>query len=237
MHHWFDFNSSLTPFIIIEELCRIALKRHLFVNLDYTVYMKTSTLSPILLFICVLVGSIIWFGFLRTTEELVLPIQNETATTTQPQSILTFEDCVQAGYLVVENVRRQCSTPDGRTFAEEVQEKITYTNASADDIVVELPFPGAVTGKEFTVVGKARGPWFFEASFPVGVFTQGGVLIASGVAQAEGEWMTENFVPFKVTITIPQNFIGEAVLVLRKDNPSGLPENDASISFPITIEY
>ena len=184
----------------------------------------------------ILAGTIIWFEFFRSTEEQVTPIQNDIATTT-PQPILTFEDCVEAGYPVVENVRRQCSTQDGRTFAEEVQEKITYSNASADDIAVELPFPGAVTGKEFTVVGKARGPWFFEASFPVGVFTQGGVLIASGVAQAEGEWMTENFVPFKATITVPQSFSGEAVLVLRKDNPSGLPENDASISFPITIEY
>src|SRR3989338_277583 len=74
---------------------------------------------------------------------------------------------------------------------------ITYTNSSDNLIKVELPFPGAVVGKEFSVIGEARGPWFFEASFP----------------------------------------IGEVTLVLKKDNPSGLPEHDASISFQINVEY
>ena len=81
--------------------------------------MKTKTLSLALLML-ILAGTIIWFEFFRSTEEQVTPIQNDIATTT-PQPILTFEDCVEAGYPVVENVRRQCSTQDGRTFAEEVR--------------------------------------------------------------------------------------------------------------------
>ena len=116
-------------------------------------------------------------------------------------------------------------------------DQITYINASANLIVVELPFPGAVTGKEFSVIGKARGFWFFEASFPMELLDKDGKIIATGYSQAEGEWMTEDFVSFRGEIKVPESYIGPATLVLKKDNASGLPEHDASISFPITVEY
>ncbi|MBP6884132.1 MAG: hypothetical protein KBC06_02780 [Candidatus Pacebacteria bacterium] len=115
--------------------------------------------------------------------------------------------------------------------------QITYNNASTDLITVELPFPDAVTGKEFSVIGKARGTWFFEGSFPFQVLDKNGKVLVSSFATAEGEWMTENFVPFKATVKVPDSYIGPATLVIQKDNASGLPEHDASISFPITIEY
>ncbi len=113
----------------------------------------------------------------------------------------------------------------------------TYVNATKDNIVVNLPFPGAVTGKEFSVIGKARGTWFFEASFPIELLDKDGKVLWAGPAQAQGVWMTEDFVPFRVDITVTQSYIGKATLILRKDNPSGDPVRDASISFPITVEY
>lgn len=115
--------------------------------------------------------------------------------------------------------------------------EISYENSSADLIQIELPFPGAVTGKSFTVTGKARGTWFFEASFPVLVLDKDGKELAAVPAQAQSDWMTTEFVPFKSDIKVPDSYIGPATLVLKKDNPSGLPEHDASISFPFTIEY
>jgi hypothetical protein len=151
--------------------------------------------------------------------------------------VMSFETCMAAGYPVMESHPRQCKTPAGLTYAEEIPQQPTYSNASADLITVETPFPGAVTGKEFSVIGEARGTWFFEASFPVELIDKDGKTLAIAVAQAQGEWMTEEFVPFKATIKAPDSYIGPATLVLHKDNPSGLPEHDASISFPITVEY
>lgn len=117
-------------------------------------------------------------------------------------------------------------------------EIIKYTNtASKENIIVDLPFPGAVTGKVFSVIGKARGSWYFEASFPVKVLDAKGDMLAQGVAQAQSDWMTADFVPFKADIKIPDTYIGKARLVLEKDNPSGLKENNASMSFDFTIEY
>ena len=178
----------------------------------------------IIFIILVLVVVALWFGFFRT-KKVVAPV------------VLSFESCVSAGFPVMESYPRQCRTSDGKTYAEELAQNITYSNSSADLIVVDLPFPGAVTGKEFTVAGKARGTWYFEASFPVQVLDKNGKVLVAIPAQAKGDWMTENFVPFEVKVKVPQNYIGPATLVLRKDNPSGLPEKEAYISFPITIEY
>ncbi len=152
--------------------------------------------------------------------------------------VLSFADCVAAGYPIMESYPRQCRTPDGRTYVEELPPPTpTYINASADLIVVENPTPGSVTGKEFSVVGEARGTWYFEASFPIEVRDANGNVIASGHAEAQSDWMTESFVPFSASISVPESFIGEAVLVLMNDNPSGLPEKNRSVSFPFTIEY
>lgn len=114
----------------------------------------------------------------------------------------------------------------------------TYHNASSDLIQVELPFPNAVVGKEFSAIGKARGTWYFEASFPVRVLDKDGTQIAVGLAApVNGEWMTTEFVDFKADLVVPDSYIGPATLVLEKDNPSGEADKDASVSFPFTIEY
>jgi hypothetical protein len=49
--------------------------------------------------------------------------------------------------------------------------------------------------------------------------------------------MTTEFVPYKAEVVLPESYIGEATLVLKKDNPSGMAENDASAEFNITVEY
>ena len=173
---------------------------------------------------------------------LLMANSKPAASNTPTPTVLSFADCEAAGYPVMESNPRQCKTPDGRTYAEEptpaqVAAQITYSNASANDVVVTNPTPGAVTGKTFTVTGKARGTWYFEASFPVRVLDANGKVLATGIAQAQGDWMTTEFVPFKVNITVPNSYMGKATLVLQKDNPSGLPEKEASVSFPFTIEY
>lgn len=102
-------------------------------------------------------------------------------------------------------------------------------------VVVDAPKSGANVPKTFTVTGKAPGPWYFEASFPIEVRSATGTVIATGIATALSDWMTVEDVPFKADFTI-SGYTGAATLVLVRDNPSGLPENDASVSMPIMIQ-
>jgi hypothetical protein len=118
-----------------------------------------------------------------------------------------------------------------------VPQPVVYVHASEDLITVVRPLPGAVVGRTFQLSGKAKGSWYFEGSFPLVVTDVHGAVLAKGVATAQGDWMTEQLVPFTANIKIPGTYIGPATLLLKKDNPSGLTEQDASAAFPIQISY
>ncbi len=109
-----------------------------------------------------------------------------------------------------------------------------WQNADEDMIKLDLVKPGVTVLPKFIVSGEARGPWFFEASFPVEVLDKDGNNIAQGIAQAQGEWMTEEFVPFRAEVNVG-DYSGPATLVLHKDNPSGMADKDASLSVPIEV--
>lgn len=137
-----------------------------------------------------------------------------------------------AGVLYFANQSVPTPSDEGTSQAAEA----TYANASADLIVVGSPAPGAAVPRTIAVSGQARGYWFFEASFPVTVTDADGNVLLETFIEAGDEWMTEEFVPFAKDIVVPGTYTGEAVLILKKDNPSGLPENDGSVSIPINIQ-
>lgn len=103
----------------------------------------------------------------------------------------------------------------------------------ADLIQVDAPVANAVVSSPLTITGKARGTWYFEASFPVRLLDANGGELAVVPAQAQGDWMTENFVPFKATLAFGESTTKTGTLILQNDNPSGLPENSKEIQIPV----
>lgn len=103
----------------------------------------------------------------------------------------------------------------------------------ADLIRLETPRPNETISSPLTIKGQARGSWFFEASFPIFLYDGNGQKIATAIAQAKADWMTEDFVPFEATLKVPVADTAAGVLVFKKDNPSGLPENDDELRMPI----
>ncbi len=102
-----------------------------------------------------------------------------------------------------------------------------------ENIHVSSPLPNATITSPLIVRGEAKGTWYFEASFPVRVLDANGKTLGVIPAQAQADWMTTNFVPFEATVSFERPLTKEGTLVLVKDNPSGLPQNEASISIPI----
>ncbi|MFA4936917.1 MAG: Gmad2 immunoglobulin-like domain-containing protein [Patescibacteria group bacterium] len=100
-------------------------------------------------------------------------------------------------------------------------------------IKVVKPQKQQLVASPLQVTGEARGTWFFEASFPIRLLDDQGNILAQGIAQAQSDWMTENFVPFVASLTFTKPSSDAGVLVLQKDNPSGLPEYDAQINIPV----
>ncbi len=101
----------------------------------------------------------------------------------------------------------------------------------ANTIVVASLSPGDTVTSPLVVTGEAAG-WYFEASFPVRLLDSDGNEIAVTPAQAQGDWMTADFVPFQATLTFT-TASQTGMLVLQKDNPSGEPQNDASLWIPV----
>ena len=115
----------------------------------------------------------------------------------------------------------------------------TTTPASLDDLItVTSPLPNSsISSTTITVTGKARGNWYFEASFPIEVFgdpAEG--LLGNGIGQAQGDWMTTDYVLFtaKVTILPTIQTPGETIhIILKNDNPSGDPAKQKSLDIPV----
>lgn len=105
-----------------------------------------------------------------------------------------------------------------------------------DLITVATPRVGDTVKSPLTITGKARGYWFFEASFPIRIYDGFGKELGVAVAQAQDEWMTTEFVPFKAVLEFRMSSTETGILVLEKDNPSGLPENADELRFPIKFK-
>ena len=128
---------------------------------------------------------------------------------------------------------KETDTTSNETETTSNETETTSKEPAEDRIKVTKPLPNQVIENPLIIEGEARGTWFFEASFPVKLLDANGNVIASHFAQAQSDWMTENFVAFKAQIEFEKPSTDTGVLVLEKDNPSGLPENDAKIEIPV----
>lgn len=173
-----------------------------------------------------------------------LSINNRNTT----ESINNYNQCVAAGYAILETYPEQCKTSDGRTFVRDISSEVRpientvtkkneYTSTKGVKIIVDTPANNTLVAIPFVVSGQVPGNWSFEASFPVEMIDKDGNLLNKTPAQLTGDWMTDKLVPFSVTISsVKKTYSGAIKLILRKDNPSGLVENDDSVVINLTLE-
>lgn len=102
-----------------------------------------------------------------------------------------------------------------------------------DRIRLDSPLPEQIVRSPLEIRGQARGTWFFEASFPVKLLDAEGHELGNTHAQAQGEWMTQAFVPYRATIAFARPSSDHGTLVLEKDNPSGMPEQAEQLRVPV----
>lgn len=110
-------------------------------------------------------------------------------------------------------------------------------NCRSDKIYLESPLPGDDIDSPLQIHGHAQGTWFFEGDFPIFLLDSNDQIIATKFATAQKDWMTDKFVPFRGTITFekpPSGGMG--TLILKKSNPTGLPEHDDVLEIPVSFE-
>lgn len=148
--------------------------------------------------------------------------------------VTNYAECTATGAPVMESYPRQCRYGN-KTFTEDIGDELRLK----DLIRLTNPRPNQTIESPLIITGEARGNWFFEASFPVTLVNWDGLIIAEGIAQAKGDWMTTEFVPFEATLTFTVDkdvYSNRGALILKKDNPSGLSEHDNALEIPITFQ-
>ncbi len=175
--------------------------------------MKKST-SLAIVFVLVILS----LGFLTLSQKNTPDIQ-----------INSFAECIEAGNPAMESYPRQCRHGE-ETFTENIGNELE----KSDQISIDSPRPNQQITSPLEISGQARGTWFFEGDFPVVLTNWDGLIIAEGYATAEGEWMAEDFVAFTAKLEFDTDELYDrGALILQKDNPSGLPENDDALEVPI----
>ncbi len=150
-------------------------------------------------------------------------------------AITSYETCAQAGYAMADSNPPKCVTPDGRVFlgvATTTPVVSTTTETSNTRFQLTNISPDQIISSPLTVTGRARGV-YFEASFPIELVDGNGKSLAQVPAQAQSDWMTTEFVPFIATLTFTKPTTATGTLILRNDNPSGLPENSIEYRIPV----
>ena len=146
--------------------------------------------------------------------------------------VIDFESCGLAGNSVMESYPRRCIS-DSIEYIEDIGNELE----KIDLVRIFSPRPGETVTNPIVISGEARGFWFFESSFSVELFDADGNKLGVAIASAQGDWMTEDFVPFSATLFFNNvSQMEKGTLVLKKDNPSGLPENGDALLVPVKFE-
>lgn len=122
------------------------------------------------------------------------------------------------------------------SYVGRVPPKCDFAPCPKEDLIqVESPRAREKISSPLVIKGKARGFWFFEASFPIKLFDGNGNLLAATAAQAQDEWMTNEFVPFRAELKFTSPQTEKGTLVFERDNPAGLPEGAEELRMPVVF--
>lgn len=134
-----------------------------------------------------------------------------------------------------------CSIIGDNTTSPAATSSPSVTNSSPTPLItpwpetgvsVQKPQPNEPVTSPFLIAGEAPGTWFFEGQMTAEIQNEQGLVLATIPLTAEGNWMTEELVAFSGTASYPEKDVGDQIiLVIKNDNPSGLPENEKSVSF------
>jgi len=126
--------------------------------------------------------------------------------------------------------------PETVSINQESPEPVVEDNVQEQPIKLNTLKEGDVVTSPLEISGQARGFWYFEAEFVVRVVDEAGKELGYGIARADGDWMTTEFVPFTVKLTFIAPATAEGEIIFEKSNPSGLEENAAEFRLPIKFD-
>jgi hypothetical protein len=144
------------------------------------------------------------------------------------------------GFFVFRNMTgssKEVPTPTPTPIVTAIPTETASPSATpALEPVVSSPSAGMKVVSPLKVVGKVPSEWMFEGVFPVKLVdsTRKVIIAGQGKEKVAGSWTTPGLIDFESTLTFTTT-AKAGFLILEKDNPSGLPENDKSFEVPVTF--
>ena len=123
-----------------------------------------------------------------------------------------------------------------QTTLDQTCPAFTATNAQTVlSVIFDSPTTDSKITNPITVSGKALGNWFFEGEFSITVTDASGVELGSSTAKAQGDWMSEGYVPFTAIINFAKTSSPYGYVIAKKNNPSGQPSADSEYKVKVSF--
>ncbi len=148
-----------------------------------------------------------------------------------PKNILTFEDCANAGNLVVATNPRECHTKQGQLYIEEDNRV-----ALSDYIVVTDPKPYFTVTSPFKVEGKAKGIWYGNNRLTVRLTDSGGKTIIEKSVFALTVVSQDVWVPFVAAVDFSAPNIERGKLLIEKASLVDIPGKNGPLVIPVRFK-
>lgn len=126
------------------------------------------------------------------------------------------------------------NNPGVSTTNESVNPQAT---SDPEGIVILNLIAGQVVTSPLSVTGLVPAGWMFEGRLPVLLLDDSENIITKvqGVELKPGSWQSGEPVAFKATVSFSTDRT-EGYIVVKKDNPSGLPENDEEFRLQVSFK-
>jgi len=100
------------------------------------------------------------------------------------------------------------------------------------DVLIDSPDFNKTVSSPLLIQGKVRKSYTYEGAFPLIIIDETGNTLGQSTGRVTSLDMTQDYVSFTAEIKFqPTGSTG--TLVFKNDNPSGLVQNEKSISFPV----
>ncbi|MEA3272818.1 MAG: Gmad2 immunoglobulin-like domain-containing protein, partial [Patescibacteria group bacterium] len=104
------------------------------------------------------------------------------------------------------------------------------------NIRITKPESGQLITSPLMIEGEARGNWFFEGDAPVILLDADGKGLVSAYISTQEIWVIDKFVDFEGGFDFEMPETETGTLIFKKDNPSGLEENDVEVAIPVRFD-
>lgn len=149
-----------------------------------------------------------------------------------PKVILTFQDCVIAGNLVVDTRPRECHTKTGQLYIEQDNHV-----SLKDYIQVTDPQPYAYVTTPFKVAGQAKGIWYGNKRLNVKLVDPNMHVIAEKTVFALSDTSRNTMVPFvaAVDFNLPAG-LTSGLLLIEKTSGVDIPDKNGPLIIPVSFK-